>query len=132
MRNCPMTSTAISRPVVAYCCPSRPENGATTSYLAPVGPGTAWPGVTPRHKDVDKTGFPNLALLVEVRDATIPWAEPRDFDPADLKLLGSRHLLRGFSVAMLDGKAAWIDADTPPERLRAMLIGANGTEADEP
>ena len=54
-----------------------------TSYVAVVGPRTAWPGSTPiKHEDIADTAGETIHL-VEVADSRIPWTEPRDLSLAD-------------------------------------------------
>ncbi len=53
-------------------------DSATTSYLAVVGPNTAWPGTTGSKLEDFKNGPENTILVVEVTDSDIPWAMPHD------------------------------------------------------
>jgi hypothetical protein len=58
-----------------FKCPSDPGSDECTSYLAPTGDKSLWPGSKPhRLTDEDLT----RVLLVEVRESTIHWMEPRD------------------------------------------------------
>jgi len=93
-----------------YHCPSDASAVAMTSYVAVVGPRTAWPGETPRRCDLFpysplapqqaweppmtmasgprpdfSRGTSNTVLLVEVANSGIHWMEPRDleFDKID-------------------------------------------------
>ena len=65
-----------------FNCPDDPQNAGNrcpnlTSYLAVVGPHTAWSGATPR-KLSDFKNPSKTILLVEVANSGIHWAEPRD------------------------------------------------------
>ena len=77
--NGPKNSLLAKRIPHEYRCPAAQEaNSWATSYVAVVGPATAWPGSKcVRFQDI-KDGTSDTILLVEVADATIPWMEPRD------------------------------------------------------
>jgi hypothetical protein len=64
-----------------YLCPSASlsddEWNSCTSYVAVVGPHTAWPGTTPRRIPEITDGLPNTMLLIESNEL-VPWLEPRD------------------------------------------------------
>lgn len=65
-----------------YACPSGlrsdSANGSCTSYVAVVGPRTAWPGASSRRMSDISDGAVNTALLVEAGSRNTPWMEPRD------------------------------------------------------
>lgn len=71
--------------VLAYMCPSEPHAVPLTSYVAVVGPGTAWPGSTPTRLKDFRDGTANTILIVELVNSGIHWAEPRDLDFQDMK-----------------------------------------------
>ena len=69
-------------PVMVYVCPSDPAvrqpAAARTSYVAVVGPNTAWAGDKPRKlADFGKHASTTI-MLVEVTNSGIDWAEPKD------------------------------------------------------
>ena len=67
-----------------YACPSpgyETDKPETTSYVAIVGPGTAWPGAEPAVMNDLTDGLANIILLVESHSPEIPWTEPRDLSP---------------------------------------------------
>ena len=69
-------------PVMVYVCPSDPAfrqlAAARTSYVAVVGPNTAWAGGRPRKlADFGKDASTTI-MLVEVTNSGIAWAEPKD------------------------------------------------------
>jgi hypothetical protein len=55
----------------------------TTSYVAVVGPKTAWPGDKPMKPDDIGSRTSNTILLVEVANSDIAWSEPRDLSWED-------------------------------------------------
>lgn len=75
-----------------YCCPSedRPRDPARsqdprwsnestlTSYLAVIGPETAWPGAMSTSPSDLRDGASATILVVEVANSGIHWMEPRD------------------------------------------------------
>jgi len=65
-----------------FRCPSQPggPNSTETSYVAVVGPHTAWQGDRPVKMAEIKDGLPTTILLVEVKNSGIHWMEPRDLN----------------------------------------------------
>ena len=111
------------------------DQAGTTSFVAVVGPETAWPGATSRsYKDLGDGSHETLTV-VEVPDRQFRWMEPRDlqFDQMSFRIndrsgrgLGSR--LGGARVVFADGMVRTLPDDFAPNTLRAMLT-ANGGEA---
>ena len=69
-------------PIPIYVCPSDPAvrqpAAVRTSYVAVVGPNTAWAGDKPRKlTDFGKHASTTI-MLVEVTNSGIDWAEPKD------------------------------------------------------
>jgi prepilin-type processing-associated H-X9-DG protein len=65
-----------------YQCPSDARigrgTGVWTSYVAVVGPRTAWPGAQMRKMSEIADGTANTVLVMEDQSTRIPWMEPRD------------------------------------------------------
>jgi hypothetical protein len=109
------------------------DQARTTSFVAVVGPETAWPGTTPSsYKDLGD-GLQDTLVVVEVPDGTFQWMEPRDlrFDDMSFRIndgsgrgLGSR--LGGARVVSADDTVTTLNDDFPPESLRAMLTARGG------
>lgn len=119
-----------------FCCPSdgtgSPKN---TSYVAVVGPGTAWPGtIGPKMADF-KDDMSKTLLLVEVKGSGIHWMEPRDLDLSQMvatinaksgQAPSSNHP-SGMNIVFADGNTRFLREDISPATLRA-LITINGGE----
>ncbi|HUT91794.1 MAG TPA: DUF1559 domain-containing protein [Thermoguttaceae bacterium] len=127
-----------SRQMYVYRCPVEAADpsvpATTTSYLAVVGPGTAWP-VPGQTRIADfKDGASNSILIVEVLDSGIHWMEPRDLKLEELELainpksgqgITSRHI-GGACVLLADGSVHFLPSDTAPETLRSLFTIADG------
>jgi hypothetical protein len=89
----PNNRQLLSPAPVIYRCPSDLRTGQSnwTSYVAVVGPRTAWPGSKSSKLSEFTDGTSNTMLVVEDHSQKIPWMEPRDLalDEA-LEMLGSR------------------------------------------
>jgi prepilin-type processing-associated H-X9-DG protein len=123
---------------------ARSEEG-TTNYLAVVGPECAWRGAEP--VSLSELGDPSkVIMVVEVADATIPWAKPQDLEHAtmakgintsDRNGLSSLHgrgwhlfktRIPGANVLFADGRVEWLPATTSPAELRRMLTIARDAQ----
>ena len=109
-----------------------------TSYVAVVGPNTAWPGEKSLRLDDFTDGTANTILLVEVADSGIHWLEPRDLhvrqmapgvNPKSGQGISSVHR-GGANVVFADGSVHFIRDDITPELLRALLTPAGGEKVD--
>lgn len=119
-------------PIFAFSCPEDPQSAygksRLTSYLAVVGPNTAWAGSKPRtlseFKNPSKT-----VLLVEVANSGINWAEPRDLFVDRMSLAINPALGQGISsghdggawVLFADDHVEFLPDTTDPKKLQAML-----------
>jgi hypothetical protein len=110
----------------------------TTSFLAVIGPETAWRGDRSlSYKDL-ADGSHDTLLVVEVPDGQFLWMEPRDlsFDRMSFRIndgsgrgLGSR--LGGARVVSADGTVRALPDGFDPVKLRAMLTANGGEEIEE-
>ena len=122
-----------------FRCPRyRWNRGATISYLAVIGPNTAWPGARGSKLEDFKDGAGNTILLIEVAEPHIPWAKPFDLDiqtmfsnPALPKPSSLHRHPRGFYALFADGSIRFLREDLDEVRLRALLT-INGGENIDP
>jgi type II secretory pathway pseudopilin PulG len=129
-----------------YQCPSERAPGLGTSYVAVLGPRTAWPAPkVSRIKDFTR-GTTNTILLSEMSESGIHWMEPRDlhFDQMEFRIYaasplrsssgrGSQQALSsahrgGAKVVFADGAVHFLSTDTSSQVLREMLLIDGGDE----
>jgi Protein of unknown function (DUF1559) len=110
----------------------------TTSFVAVVGPETAWPGIAALSDKDLGDGSNTTLMVVEVPDGQFRWMEPRDlrFDRMSFRIndgsgrgLGSR--LGGARVVSADGTVRTLPDDFAPHTLRALLTANGGETIDE-
>jgi hypothetical protein len=143
----PNNRKLLDRMPKVFACPSAAKDATgkptfTTSYVAVVGPKTAWPGSSPRSFKEFKDGVSNTALVLEHNDSNILWLEPRDlaFDDS-LAILSRReaefagnHRWENFfyeytggrQVALADGSVRYISNGVQPEVWSALLGAEDG------
>jgi len=122
--------------VSLYRCPSADPSlpQTMTSYVAVVGPGTAWPGEKGRTLSQIKDSSPGTVLLVEVANSGIHWMEPRDLDVTQMTLTINPKWGQGISsnhggvacVVFADGHVRFLEDDLAPETVRALLTVDDG------
>jgi len=115
-----------------------PDGTYRTSFVAVVGPETAWPGAGCTRKGDLVDGPSRTILLVEMADSGIDWMEPRDLpfeamrfrvnDPSG-RSPGSR--LGGARVLLANGKVHELPDGFGPATLRAMLTARGGEVIEE-
>jgi prepilin-type processing-associated H-X9-DG protein len=105
-----------------------------TSYVAVVGPDTAWPGARSTKLGDITDGTSNTLLVVEVADSGIHWMEPRDLhvlqmaptvNPQAGQGISSRHP-GGAQASLADGSVRYLSEELSEEKLRALLTIAGG------
>ena len=109
----------------------------TTSFVAVVGPETAWPGSRCLNQNDLGDGTHNTLMVVEVPDGQFRWMEPKDlqFDRMSFRIndgsgRGPGSRLGGARVVTAsDGPHAPRQFD--PGTLRAMLTANGGEAVDE-
>jgi hypothetical protein len=109
----------------------------TTSFVAEVGPGTAWPGARAVRDEEVGDGLDKTLLVVEVPEGRFRWMEPKDldFDSMSFRIngrsgrgLGSR--LGGARVVTVGDSVRTLPDQFDQARLRALLT-ANGRDPVE-
>ncbi|MCA9050974.1 MAG: DUF1559 domain-containing protein, partial [Planctomycetaceae bacterium] len=102
------------------------ENGKTT-YLLPVGPGTAFEGTWGVHMKEFQDGTSNTILVVEAApDRAVYWTQPGDYEfnpELPMNGLGSAGP-GGFNAALADASVRTISFDTPSDAVKAMFTRA--------
>ncbi|HIQ22545.1 MAG TPA: hypothetical protein EYH34_15075 [Planctomycetes bacterium] len=139
---------------LVYRCPSdRSGNLSTwTSYVAVIGPETAWLGEQPRRIS-DFHAASNTILLVEMENSGIHWMEPHDLslqqalggtNPHGKKGICSGHISEwgyfvtqrhaGVNMAFVDGSVHYLREGFPWEMLNRLfsVAGAGTTDVDVP
>jgi prepilin-type processing-associated H-X9-DG protein len=111
-----------------WLCPSDNVILTHTSYVAVVGPNTAWPGAKTR-KLADFADPSKTILVVEVANSGINWAEPRDLyvgqmaagvNPKSGQGISSGHS-GGAEALFADGHIEFIPDDIDPKKLSEMF-----------
>lgn len=121
-----------------------------TSYLAVIGPHTAWRGdrAVSLNEITDPTD--QTILLVEVANSDVDWFQPRDLNWDEMSFScndpdgsspGSYHVwdagwfgakIPYINVLMVDGSVKRLPADTPPDTLQALLTIDGGETIADP
>jgi hypothetical protein len=137
----PHNLTLLTEMPDVYRCPTdQHARGAIyTSYVAVVGPETAWPPDGGLTFDGFVDGRSSTVLLVECPQSNIVWTEPRDLSLADLQLLRAGPRTKGdckehwhgrvgeqrVGVLMADGSTRFWQLQTiPVPKLRAAFTAA--------
>jgi hypothetical protein len=133
----PNNRTLVAPTPSFYSCPSHEgaRGRGLTSYVAAVGPTTAFPGLRPTMFAEFGDGSIETFLVVEMSNTTIHWTEPRDLDWNQMSFqiddpsrpgISSEHPL-GPNVLRVDGSVQRLDPSTPAATVRARLT-INGGE----
>jgi prepilin-type processing-associated H-X9-DG protein len=141
MWDSPTNSLRTRDAIEGFHCPSdfgRARQTNETSYVAIIGPGTAWTPGRPLRLAEMTDGTSNTILLVEMKNSGIAWAEPRDLDLENLppgitteNLLESIAIHPGIvNVVFADGHVESIPTDIPWSDFHAMLTIAGGENVD--
>jgi hypothetical protein len=110
-----------------------------TSFVAVVGPETAWPGAETRSEGDFRDGAANTLIVLETADAGIPWMKPEDlrFDRMSFRVndgsgRGPGSKIRGARALLASGRVRELPDDFSPALLRAALTidGGETIEAD--
>lgn len=140
----PHNSELAKQPLIAFNCGTENRNHkraatTTTSYVAVVGPETAWPGERPMTLNEITDGTADTLLVVETTNSGIHWIEPRDLhisqmaktinSPAEQGISSSHP--GGAHALKCDGAARFLSDTLPAEQIRALLTRAGGETVGE-
>jgi hypothetical protein len=111
-----------------------------TSFVAVIGPGTAWPGAETRSRTDLRDGDGRTIIAVEMADSGIPWMKPEDlhvdrmsFGVNDGSGRGPGSKIRGARALLGTGRVLELSDDFEPATLRAMLtIDGGEPVTDDP
>ncbi len=130
----PNNSKLQNEPREIFSCPADPAHNRTaTSYLAVVGPRTAWPGEKSRRFEDFTSSVSYCLTVVETANSGIHWMEPRDleFDKTDFSINGpkrpgisSAHA-GGANVGFADSNVQFLSDKTDPEIVKQLLSTDN-------
>ena len=139
--NGPNNSKLADKILHVYNCPG--ENNAAgrsiatlTSYVAVVGPETAWPGSRSTAIGDIKDGTSTTLMIVEVANSGIHWMEPRDLHVEQMaptinaksgQGISSRHQA-GAQALLADGSVRFISEKLTAESIQALLTAHAGDE----
>jgi hypothetical protein len=122
-----------------FHCPKDPGfKQGNTSYVAIVGPGTAWRVGQGVPLQAIKDGVHDTILLVEMKSSGIHWAEPKDLDLEHLPPgITTDNLVRslspherGFFAVFADGHVEFIPNTITWDDFHAMLTIAGGEKVN--
>ena len=124
-----------------YSCPTdQPTPNSETSYVAIVGPRTAWPDEKALTLGDLKDGTGNVLLVVEVHDSGIHWMEPRDLHISQMapainsphgQGISSEHP-QAAQAAYADGSVKSLRNSAPADVLRSWIQIDDGTLPEPP
>jgi hypothetical protein len=105
-----------------------PDGTNQTSFVAVIGPGTAWPGSETRSRQDIRDGAGKTIVAVEMADSGIPWMKPEDlhFDRMSFKVndasgRGPGSKISGARALLGTGRVLELPDDFESATLRAML-----------
>lgn len=114
-----------------------PDGSDRTSFVAVVGPETAWPGARAKSKSDIHDGANQTIMIVETADANIPWMKPEDlsFDRMSFRVndrtgRGPGSRVGGARALLATGHVFELSDRFPPAKLRAMLTIDGGESVE--
>ena len=116
--------------------PGKDLPAGETAYLAVTGPGTAFGDGTVGPTLADfSDGTSNTIMLVEADPSqSVEWTKPEDweFDPNNPMARVAASRPGGFLVAFADGSVQFIDENTDPQTIKAMMTRDGGEQVMRP
>jgi prepilin-type processing-associated H-X9-DG protein len=128
----PNNAKVTKTPMAVFACPSdihSPKpSPAPTSYIAVVGPHTAWSDATPR-KLSDFKNPSHTILVIEIANSRIQWTEPRDLYIGQMPMAVNPKIGQGISsdhpggvnAVFADGSVHFIPDTIDPKKLAELL-----------
>src|SRR5262249_48879262 len=114
-----------------------PDASHSSSFVAVVGPETAWPGAAVRSRHDVRDGAGNTILVVETANPGISWMKPEDlplsrmsFRVNDGSGRGPGSRISGARALLGTGRVLELPDDFSPKTLRAMLTIDGGEPVD--
>ena len=135
----PNNAELAHQPQKEFVCPADFDaDPCDTSYVAVIGPGTAWEGSNGLRLSEIKDDPHDTILLVEMKHTGIKWSEPRDLDLNNLPPgITPQNLLQNlsnhpgcFNPLFADGHQELIPSNIPWADFQAMLTIAGGEKID--
>lgn len=131
----PVNQHARETAIDSYMCPSADHELGLTTFLAVVGPESAFSGSDQRRlADVTDEHGQTITVIDAPAGRAVHWMSPGDLSIEDILSFDPKarwHHPGVFQAVFLDGRARAIQHDCPPEILRAMLTIAGGESFDE-
>jgi prepilin-type processing-associated H-X9-DG protein len=142
--NGPHNAKLADRFVRVFRCPQEPSDienptRTMTSYVAVIGPQTAWPGTQSVKLSDFADGRSNTILVAEVANSGIHWMEPRDLHVLQMNPAINPKAGQGISSAhdggahalLADGSVRFLKNDLPVTTVRALLTIRGGETIGE-
>ncbi|MBI3864563.1 MAG: DUF1559 domain-containing protein [Planctomycetia bacterium] len=141
--NGPNNSRLAEKIVPLFNCPGARDKAiprsTMTSYVAVIGPATAWPGERSARLDEIDDGSSETLLLVEAANSGIHWMEPRDLSVLQMvqtinaksgQGISSVHI-GGAHVLLCDGAVRFMTENLSADSVRALLTRSAGDSPGE-
>lgn len=127
--NDPVNVSLTNETVRAFTSPMCPDTEGTnrTAFVAVVDTDTVLRVEGPRKMREIADGASNTAMLLELRESDIAWAEPRDVSVDEaVRLIQSCSDPSGLTVAMADGSVKNIPSSTSADDIRKLFNCSDG------
>jgi prepilin-type processing-associated H-X9-DG protein len=129
----PANAKALKAGVSTYHCPSEPDRGNRTTYLAVVTPSSCFRATEPRTLSEVTDGTRETLMVIEVdSEHAVPWMAPLDADEQVVMGIGPNSNLAhpgGFQTAFADGSAHFLSTETTAAQRHALISIAGGDTA---
>src|SRR5262249_48332119 len=132
--NDPANARALETAPPVFRCPEVDGSRNTTTYLASVAPdGCLVPNEPRRLAEITDAPGRTLMVIEAGEENAVPWMAPTDAGESLVMALGKTtrlHHAGGTNACFVDGRVAFLKADTPAKARRAWIsISGNDDEA---